>query len=325
MARRIVVDATFRRVALDADNIVVDIGRASEELHAVLAELSLPPNLDDEIAFAGMNTLDRGARPGDRGSTCRQRPRRPPGRRRSGPRRARRHAARVARRMGELRAAAVTAVHVVVRPAIDDPARPSGGNAYDRRVCRELGSLGWVGSGARRHRQWPRPDAASYAALAGVVEQLAGRRRGADRRTDRLDGTRGARAAWSSRLRLVVLVHMPLGQHDDAEVRERAVLSAAAAVVHDERLDAAGPARAMYALPADRVHVAEPAVDAADLASGSQEGGALLCVAAVTAAKGHDVLLDALAATSDLLWQCVCVGSLERDPAYASRASVAVR
>ena len=50
-----VVDATFRRAALDADNIVVDIGRAAEELHAVVAELSYR-NLDDELDFAGMNT-----------------------------------------------------------------------------------------------------------------------------------------------------------------------------------------------------------------------------------------------------------------------------
>jgi 6-pyruvoyl-tetrahydropterin synthase len=50
-----VVDATFRRATLDADNIVVDIGRAAEELHAVLAELTYR-NLDDEPAFAGMNT-----------------------------------------------------------------------------------------------------------------------------------------------------------------------------------------------------------------------------------------------------------------------------
>ena len=50
-----VVDATFRRAALDADNIVVDIGRATEELRAILAELSYR-NLDDEASFAGMNT-----------------------------------------------------------------------------------------------------------------------------------------------------------------------------------------------------------------------------------------------------------------------------
>ena len=50
-----VVDATFRGQALDADNIVVDIGRAAEQLHAVVGELSYR-NLDDEAAFAGMNT-----------------------------------------------------------------------------------------------------------------------------------------------------------------------------------------------------------------------------------------------------------------------------
>jgi 6-pyruvoyl-tetrahydropterin synthase len=50
-----VVDATFRREALDADNIVVDIGAAGEALHEVLAELTYR-NLDDEPAFAGMNT-----------------------------------------------------------------------------------------------------------------------------------------------------------------------------------------------------------------------------------------------------------------------------
>jgi 6-pyruvoyl-tetrahydropterin synthase len=50
-----IVDATFRRAALDADNIVVDIGRAAGELHAVVGELSYR-NLDDEAAFAGMNT-----------------------------------------------------------------------------------------------------------------------------------------------------------------------------------------------------------------------------------------------------------------------------
>jgi 6-pyruvoyl-tetrahydropterin synthase len=50
-----VVDATFRRAELDADNIVVDIGRAARELSAVLGELNYR-NLDDDPAFAGTNT-----------------------------------------------------------------------------------------------------------------------------------------------------------------------------------------------------------------------------------------------------------------------------
>src|SRR5215207_4853015 len=50
-----VVDATFRRATLDADGVVVDIGRAAEVLRAVLGELGYR-NLDDEPDFAGTNT-----------------------------------------------------------------------------------------------------------------------------------------------------------------------------------------------------------------------------------------------------------------------------
>ncbi|WP_420405861.1 6-pyruvoyl trahydropterin synthase family protein [Nisaea sp.] len=50
-----VVDVEFRRTELDADNLVVDIGAASEELKAVLAPLAYR-NLDDLPAFAGENT-----------------------------------------------------------------------------------------------------------------------------------------------------------------------------------------------------------------------------------------------------------------------------
>jgi 6-pyruvoyl-tetrahydropterin synthase len=50
-----VVDATFRRRDLGPDGVVVDIGRATEELRAVLADLNYR-NLDAEPAFACMNT-----------------------------------------------------------------------------------------------------------------------------------------------------------------------------------------------------------------------------------------------------------------------------
>jgi len=50
-----VVDATFRGADLDANGLVVDIGRAAEVLHAVVAELTYR-NLDDEPGFADMNT-----------------------------------------------------------------------------------------------------------------------------------------------------------------------------------------------------------------------------------------------------------------------------
>ena len=50
-----VVDATFRSASLDADNVVLDIGQATEHLHAVLGELTYR-NLDDDPALEGVNT-----------------------------------------------------------------------------------------------------------------------------------------------------------------------------------------------------------------------------------------------------------------------------
>ncbi|MFF5473944.1 6-pyruvoyl tetrahydropterin synthase family protein [Streptomyces achromogenes] len=49
------VDATFRRAQLDEDGIVVDIGLATRELHAVVEQLNYR-NLDDEPDFRGVNT-----------------------------------------------------------------------------------------------------------------------------------------------------------------------------------------------------------------------------------------------------------------------------
>jgi 6-pyruvoyl-tetrahydropterin synthase len=50
-----VVDASFRRPELDADGLVIDIGRAAEALHAVLDDFTYR-NLDDDPALAGLNT-----------------------------------------------------------------------------------------------------------------------------------------------------------------------------------------------------------------------------------------------------------------------------
>ncbi len=50
-----IVDVEFRRRDLDPDGIVIDIGRATGSVHALLAELSYR-NLDDDPAFAGRNT-----------------------------------------------------------------------------------------------------------------------------------------------------------------------------------------------------------------------------------------------------------------------------
>jgi glycosyltransferase involved in cell wall biosynthesis len=212
----------------------------------------------------------------------------------------------------------VTEVHVVVPAGIDDPARPSGGNAYDRQICRGLAEIGWPVHVHAVPGSWPRPDAAAYAALADAVQRIP------DGAVALLDGLVASTAPevlvpQASRLRLVPLMHLPLGQGTadrEAHAREGAVLAAAASVV----TTSAWSRRMLlelYSLPGDRVHVAEPGVDAADLSPGTATGGTLLCVAAVIRGKGHDVLLDALATITDLSWDCLCVGGLDRDPAFA--------
>jgi glycosyltransferase involved in cell wall biosynthesis len=223
--------------------------------------------------------------------------------------------------MGQLRAAAVTDVHFVVPEGLDDPARSSGGNAYDRRICRGLPALGWAVHQHPIVGAWPRPGAEGRGALGRAVRQIP------DGAVVLIDGLIASAAPealvpQAGRLRQVVLVHMPLGHRSpDGEAaavraREGAVLSAAAAVVTTSAWSRRRLAQ-LYALPADRVHVAEPGVDGAGLASGSAAGDSLLCVAAVTPDKGHDVLLDALAMAADLSWSCACVGSLDREPAFA--------
>jgi glycosyltransferase involved in cell wall biosynthesis len=215
----------------------------------------------------------------------------------------------------------VTEVHVVVPEGIDDPARPSGGNGYDRRVCQGLAALGWTVHEHAVPDAFPRLGVAGQAALARAVERIP------DGAVVLLDGLIASAAPealvpQASRLRQVVLVHMPLGHrppNGDAgavRAREREVLAAAAAVVTTSAWSKRRLGE-LYALPADRVHVAEPGADAAGLAPGTPAGDALLCVAAVTPDKGHDVLLDALATATDLAWRCACVGSLDRDPAFA--------
>ena len=205
----------------------------------------------------------------------------------------------------------MSTVHVVVPDGLDDPARPSGGNTYDRRIRGELAALGWA---VRVH------PVSGGSALADAV------RRTPDGAVALLDGLIASAAPdalvpQARRLRQVVLVHMPLGHRPaDGEVRarERAVLAAAAAVVTSSAWTRRRLCE-LYALAPDRVHVAEPGVDAAGLAPGTAAGGGLLCVAAVTPGKGHDVLLDGLATAADLSWRCACVGSLDRDPAFADR------
>lgn len=187
----------------------------------------------------------------------------------------------------------MSVVHVVVPEGIDDPRHPSGGNAYDRRLCRELGALGWTVS---EHR----------VAASGVARALASV---PDRGVVLVDGLIADEALLpeTSRLRIVVLLHMPKGDE-----RERTILNAAAAVVATSEW-ARGWVVEEHGV---RASVAAPGSDPAPLATGSSSGAELLCVGAVVRAKGQDILLEGLAGITHLDWQCTFVGALDLDPGF---------
>jgi glycosyltransferase involved in cell wall biosynthesis len=196
-------------------------------------------------------------------------------------------------------------VHVVVPGDIDDVAVPSGGNAYDRRVCRGLATTGWAVHELAVAGSWPRPDTAARASLARA---LAGLPDGAVVLLDGLVacGVPEVVVAAGRRLRTVVLVHLPLGDEsglapdDAAELAalERETLHGAAAVVATSPW-AARRLVAQHGLVAERVHVATPGVDPAPAARGTDGATRLLCVGSLTPTKGQDLLVEALAAVPD--------------------------
>ncbi len=214
----------------------------------------------------------------------------------------------------------MTLVHVVVPDGVDDPARPSGGNTYDRRLCAGLAALGWD---VREHVVVPedRCGRTVYPASA-LCEALA---RVPDGNVVLLDGLVATGHpevlhAQAGRLRQVVLVHLPLaldapGDSGEVRAREESALRGVAHVVTTSRwtrrwlLDA-------YGLDPSRVTVALPGAEPGPAATGEEPGRRLLCVGAVIPAKGHDLLLDALARVAGPDWGCELVGSLERDPGF---------
>ncbi len=204
----------------------------------------------------------------------------------------------------------MSVLHALVPDGFDDPARPSGGNGYDQRICDGLAALGWD---VRRHRVaggWPDPSAGAGGRLAELAGSLPA---GA---VVLVDGLLAASApdvlaAHADRLRWVVLVHMPLPGDGPA-------LAAAAAVIATSRWTRQR-LLASHPLAAGAVHVAPPGVDPAEPAAAGGDGQRLLCVAAVVPHKGHDLLVAALGELAGLPWRCTCLGPLDRDPAFVER------
>ncbi len=215
-------------------------------------------------------------------------------------------------------------VHFVMPGGVDDPAKPSGGNAYDRRISLDLPGFGWQVHKHAVAGEWPRPGADARAELARTLSDLP------DGTVVLLDGLVACGVPEiivpeAERLRLAVLVHLPLGDETgldpvvaaELDALERTTLRAVPAVIATSDW-AVRRLVSHHGLAPDRVHVAAPGADIAPLASGTDGVSRLLCVAAVTPRKGQHRLVEALAAVTDLPWSCVCVGGLEQDPEYVA-------
>ncbi|MBF4767464.1 glycosyltransferase family 4 protein [Nocardioides agariphilus] len=192
-------------------------------------------------------------------------------------------------------------VHLVGPVGLSDPARPSGGNVYDLRVAAALR--------ARGHEV-----AVHETTVEDLSSLLGSLPEGAPVVIDGLVGSTSphALARAGDRLRLVMLVHLPLGlgvagsmPQRDPEARALAAVSAVVCTSGWTRDWLAGE----YGLPSARLHVVVPGADKSPLAEGSATGERLLSVGAVTPVKGHDVLVAALASLIDLRWTWSLVGA----------------
>jgi glycosyltransferase involved in cell wall biosynthesis len=210
-----------------------------------------------------------------------------------------------------------------------DLATPTGGYRYDRRVMDELRVLRWDVRPLSLPADFPDPSDAS---LAEAERQLAATPPDAVLLIDGL--AYGALpAALIDRLdrRIVALVHHALGLETGLPPERAAALLASekAALSRAARVVANSPSTAAFlfgefGVAKDKITVAEPGVDPAPRARGSDGPPLLLSVGAVTPRKGFDTLVAALAKIADLAWESRIAGDLTRDPQAAAALFAAI-
>lgn len=211
-----------------------------------------------------------------------------------------------------------------------NPLTATGGYEYNRRIIDGLRALGWTVRLRTLDGSFPLPTAQ---ALDDAQRQLAalpadcmvlvdGLALGAMPQVARLH---------ADRLRLIALVHHPLaaetGLPRDLAARlaesERQALQAVRMVVVTSQ--ATRRALADYGVPAHRIAVVEPGVMGPQEPVRGRHAGPpgakgplrMVCVATITARKGHDLLVDALAGLRGYAWVLHCVGDAERSPETA--------
>jgi len=202
----------------------------------------------------------------------------------------------------------------------------TGGYEYDRRMRDGLRARGWTIDVRELSAAFPFPSPGDLAQAAAVLRSIPS---GATVVVDGLayGAMPDLAAIEAARLRLIALVHMPLA-HDASlapptaarlEAFERRALASASRVIVTSR--SMPPVLAGYGVSRDRIVVVEPGTDRTPIARGSANPSEvhLVSVASVTRGKGHDLLIEALAAIPQQNWTLTCAGSHDRDPEFVSR------
>ncbi len=208
-----------------------------------------------------------------------------------------------------------------------DLASCTGGYAYARALFAAMPTDGWDLRHLALPATFPDPDAADLEATSQAFRQRAGAP------LLLVDGLAfGSFPQWlleEHKGRWLALVHHPLALETGLEAERAAAFaeSERLALSYTEAVLAASPETAAelvrgYGVPREKITVAEPGTKRpAEPAQGSPERPCLLCVGTISARKGQDVLVEALAELTDLSWSCRLVGSDRRDP----RASEVLR
>ena len=209
---------------------------------------------------------------------------------------------------------------------VGDPGQRTGGYRYDACIVDGLRALGWMVEVMGLAGRFPVPDEVAWKALDRTLTDLPD-----DSRVVidglAMGGLPDVIQTHAGRLRIIALVHHPLADESDIGSVQRMLflrseaeaLAAVAAVV----CTSAFTARRLldFGVPSARISVVVPGVQAAPVAAGGHHPLRMLCVATITPRKGHDVLVAALQRLGELDWECVCIGSLLRDPLHAQRVA----
>jgi glycosyltransferase involved in cell wall biosynthesis len=209
----------------------------------------------------------------------------------------------------------------------------TGGYIYDRHIVDGLRRMGWKVDVCSLDPTFPYPAAHALNHAQDVLKSTpTGRIVVIDGLA--LAGLSSLLRTESERLRLVALIHHPLAMEtglDEKAARrlresERDALTPVTRVIVTSRWTARILA-ADYGVAADRIVVVEPGVEVEISRTVWTRFDVLnlLCVATLTARKGHAVLFEALSRLHDKNWKLRCVGSTQRDPATAEALRDQVR